>query len=426
MLTAVSVFAAASIGWANADATPVVPLISAPVTVDPSASGALSLVAVSCVSAGNCTAVGRLADPSTSTYSPAAVSEISGTWGSPVLITLPAGSYASGTLNGLTSIQCFSAGTCEAVGRFENSAAGTTTALVTSESGGVWSSASAIGQPANGSSGVSAWLTSLSCTSVGSCAAVGTYYDSQDQVEPMVVTEADGTWSAPSELPVATGFTPEQGLWSISCVTATCAAAGPIANGGNDVAGVASEAGGTWSSAAPVSSAPGTAIYGVSCTAGGCVAVGDESTTSTSIPALFIEKGGDWTEESVKAGPTSSTSALLWAVDCTSWGNCDAVGDTSAGTGVFALAEEDGTWTPSLSVPVDDNSATIVEITGLSCTSALGCEAVGRVGTDSVVNSVAWASHAPSLRHTIVCKRGHHVRRVSGVAPRCPSGFLRT
>jgi hypothetical protein len=41
------------------------------------------------------------------------------------------------------------------------------------------------------------------------------------------------------------------------------------------------------------------------------------------------------------------------------------------------------------------------------------------------VNAVIWTSNLPAPR-TIVCKRGPQVRRVSGVAPHCPSGYRRT
>jgi hypothetical protein len=72
---------------------------------------------------------------------------------------------------------------------------------------------------------------------------------------------------------------------------------------------------------------------------------------------------------------------------------------------------------------VNDASATIVEATGLSCTSALTCAAVGAIGSNEEANAVAWTSHVATPTRTIVCRRGHQVRHVSGAAPRCPSGF---
>jgi hypothetical protein len=254
---------------------------------------------------------------------------------------------------------------------------------------------------------------------------VGTYFNNQSQVETMVVTQSGGNWGVPTTLQVVSGYSSVQGRWYISCATTTCVVAGPIGNGTINVAGVASESGGTWSSASPVSTTPGTKIRGISCTAVGCVAVGDETSSSETVPALFIEKASNWSVQTLQASPANSNDALLTSVACTSWGNCDAVGDVSTGTGVFAVAEENGTWLPALSIPVNDSSAPIVEVTGLSCTSALGCVAVGGVGSDNDVNAVAWTSHAPIPR-SIVCKRGHQVRRVTGIAPRCPSGYRQT
>ncbi len=402
------------------------PVISRQVTIDPGAGGSLSLADVSCTSATTCTAVGSLVSGSTNTVEPVALAETSGTWGAPVAITLPSGAFEDGSLNGLIAVQCVSAGNCEAVGRFANGASETTTPMASAEVNGVWAAATPLGQPANGSSGISAWLTGLSCPSAGNCSAVGTYFNQANQAEPMVVTETNGSWGSPSEIVVATGDQPVQGEWSVSCTSASCTAAGPLMSGSSDVAGVASETNGSWSDASPVSSTLGTSINDISCQNAGCVAVGAESSSSGSTPALFSEANGTWTLKSLNSSPAGG-DALLVAVSCVSWGNCDVAGDVTTGTGVFAVAEEKGVWTKSLSIPVSSGaSATVVAITGLSCAAALSCVAVGGVGTSTDVNAVAWTSHAAAVRRTIVCRRGHLLRRVSGVAPRCPTGFRRT
>ncbi len=401
-----------------------VPTISSQVTIDPSAAGSLSLADVSCVSAGNCTAVGSLVQ-SASQVAAVVVTESSGTWGAPVVVPLPAGAVASGRLNGLTAVRCVSAGNCTAVGRFANSASDTTTPMALSEVGGVWSSPTVLGQPANGSGGISAWLTGLSCPSVGNCTAVGTYFTTQNQVEPMALSEVAGTWGTPSQIDVASGNLPVQGEWSVSCSAAACEAAGPLSSGTNSFAGVASDVGGTWGVAAPVSSLSGTAITDIDCQSAGCVAVGSLDTASTLESAIFTETSGNWTMKTVTAAPATGDAALE-ALSCVSWGNCVAAGDVTTGTGAFALAEEKGTWTPSLRIPVsNDASAAVVGITGLSCTSALACVAVGGVGASNDVTAVAWTSVAPRPHRTIVCRKGRLVRRVSGAAPHCPAGYRR-
>ncbi len=407
-----------------------VPIISTQVTISPGASGsgaALSVEDVSCVSAGNCTAVGSLADPSSGTVAPVAVVETRGTWGDPVAITLPEGAVDSGALNGLIAVQCFANADCVAVGRFANSASNTTTAMTTEEVGGVWTPGLALGQPANGSASVSAWLTGLSCTTVDACTAVGTYFDASDLPVPMVTSETNGTWQLPSEIQMAASDQPVQGGWSISCSAAsTCTAVGTVGTGAGDEAAAASEANGVWSGVSAVSSTPGTEISDVSCEGEQCVAVGDEASANSDTAMLFNDANGSWSETVVNPSPKSAgASSALESISCVSAGDCYAAGDVTTGTGVFALAEENGQWTQTISIPVAGESpSSIIGITGLSCSAALSCVAVGEVGTSSAnLQSVAWTSSAARARHTISCRRGRQLRRVTGVNPRCPAGY---
>ncbi|MGA7834161.1 MAG: hypothetical protein WCA31_03040, partial [Acidimicrobiales bacterium] len=147
-----------------------VPVISSQVTISTGSTGSstLSLEGVSCATAGNCTAVGSLTNASNGSVAPVAVNESDGKWGDPIAISLPGAAVESGSLNGLLAVQCFSAGSCIAVGRFADSALGTTTAMATAEVDGVWQMAVPITQPTNGNADVSSWLTGLSCQSFDS------------------------------------------------------------------------------------------------------------------------------------------------------------------------------------------------------------------------------------------------------------------
>ncbi|MGA7833750.1 MAG: hypothetical protein WCA31_00910, partial [Acidimicrobiales bacterium] len=236
------------------------------------------------------------------------------------------------------------------------------------------------------------------------------------------------TWQSATEIQIASPYQPIQGSWHVSCAAqTTCVATGSVGASSGDVAAAASEADGGWGEASAVSSTPGAEINAISCSQSACVAVGDEGATGATTPVTFNELNGTWNEKAVSTAPVGGGAATLAAISCVSAGNCAAAGDVTTGTGAFALAEEDGAWTNAINVPVKSARAlSYVGVTGISCTSLLSCVAVGYVGTDvNQLQGVAWtSSRAP--RHTIECRRGSHVRKVTAVDPRCPSGYRKS
>jgi hypothetical protein len=416
-----------SLGASAADA----PAFTTQVTIDAASSVAFVLYDVSCWSRGDCTAVGRLADVSSGDVYPVASTEINGVWGSPVEVAMPAGAVADGSLNALIAVQCFPGGDCVAVGRYANSSSGTTTAMAATETGGAWQAGVAVAQPANGSGGVSSWLTGLSCQSADACSAVGTYFTASNAATPMVATETGGAWQAATEIPVPPASVGVQGVWNLSCPSpGGCVATGPIDDGTSTLASSAVETNGTWSVASPVTSTSGVEINSISCSSvSECVAVGDQQGASTDVPLLFSDDGGTWnlTDAAVPAPGGGSDQAALVSLSCPSLGECVAVGELAAGSGVFALVEAGGAWLKPASVPVtsplnDENDG----VTSVSCAATDECSIVGLYEpTSDHFDAVAWASAPAPLRHTITCRRGRRVRRVSGADPRCPSGYHR-
>src|SRR5712691_12402087 len=101
------------------------------------ANGAVD--AISCASAGNCTAVGHLAPPNRKVLF--TVSEKNGVWGTARAVPGPAALLGRKTAGArFSGVSCSSAGNCGAGGAYSPNA-GRTRAFVVSEKNGVWGKA---------------------------------------------------------------------------------------------------------------------------------------------------------------------------------------------------------------------------------------------------------------------------------------------
>ena len=162
-----------------------------------------ALSSVSCVSAGNCVAVGDYDTPSYGLGVPIEVAERSGVWGRAVRLQPPAGTPTSGAFAGgyVASVSCTAPGACAAVGDYEDTDHNTR-GFVVSESHGVWSRATPIAQPADGvpltgkgslsAGGPVMHLFAIACLSPGNCATVGGYTNRTINGEAMVATQTHG------------------------------------------------------------------------------------------------------------------------------------------------------------------------------------------------------------------------------------------
>jgi hypothetical protein len=135
------------------------------------------LSSVSCTSIGNCVAVGQYnANDNPNSKLAMVVTQAGGVWGQPSELTPPADAETwSTTTISFSAVTCPSAGNCVAVGEYpevprDGLGEATGQAMVATESAGVWSQASQfVRLPADTS------LTSVACTSVGNCVAVGNF-----------------------------------------------------------------------------------------------------------------------------------------------------------------------------------------------------------------------------------------------------------
>jgi hypothetical protein len=179
---------------------------------------------LSCPSAGNCTAVSDYTDSSGDNEG-LILSETSGTWGTGVEATVPAGVRSETNAN-LHEVQCPSAGNCTAFGVFTNSEEHDREFLT--ENSGVWGPAIKLALPA----GAEPQLViegSLSCPSAGDCSYVGEWKPNEFVSRPLLATENDGTWGAGinGTLPANATGDPGAFLSSVSCTSpGRCTAVG--------------------------------------------------------------------------------------------------------------------------------------------------------------------------------------------------------
>jgi hypothetical protein len=354
---------------------------------------------MSCPSAGNCGAGGFY---STSSAQEAfVVSETNGTWGTaqeiPGMAALDRGQGSA-----VSALSCGSAGNCSAVGFY----AGLTgvEAFVADEINGTWGTAEEVPGTAALNKGGNASTDSVSCASAGNCSAGGSYEDGSFHDQAFVVDETNGTWGTAQEVPGAGALNVggHAEIDSVSCASAgNCSAAGRYGNvphANRQQVFVVDETNGTWGTAqevpgfAALSKGGGqAAINSLSCaSAGNCSAGGFYPGTFSTFQAFVVtEKNGTWG----KAEQVPGTAALnkggfagISAVSCGAAGNCSAGGsyrDTPSTAQAFVVTEKNGTWGKAEQVPGSAalNKGGAAGISAVSCAPAGHCSAGGSYTT---------------------------------------------
>ena len=364
--------------------------------------GAAQLNQVSCGAVGNCVAVGSYADGSFHVQA-FLVSETNGTWRSAVEVprsgTLNAGGFASAD-----SVSCVSAGNCTAFGSYTDGT-GRGQAFVISETGGNWGVAVKVpGVGGLNRFGFPIEHDSVSCASVGNCAAVGRYQDGASRFQVFVVSETNGTWGKAIKMPFSgilnwAGAAVDVG--PVSCGAAgNCAAVGSYHARGPDStqAFVVSMTNGTWDTAIEV---PGSETLNtgklasgdsVSCaSAGNCTAVGSYRVGVLGCQScrsqVFVvrETNGTWGQAIPIPGAglfDAGSGAGVTSVSCASAGNCAAGGtyeDSALANQAFVVSETNGTWGDAIEVPGSGalNGGQLAIVGSVSCPSAGNCTAGG-------------------------------------------------
>jgi IPT/TIG domain len=303
------------------------------------------LESVSCPSAGACVAVGFYIDSGGANYG--LIDTLSG--GSWTATQAPepgnSGTDGDGEQNALLySVSCSLAGSCAATGHY-NATTGVVFGLIDTLSGGNWTDIEAP-LPANAGSNPIVALSSVSCPSAGSCAAVGQYKDTGGFYYGLIETLSGGAWAATAAPEPANAGTEGTGTEEADLDSVACHSAGSCVTVGfyNDTSGyqfglIDSLTGGTWTATEAPEPANGNVgyadLYGVSCaTNTSCVTVGDYYDASFLYNGLIDTlSGGAWSAtaapEPANAGTDADSHqhAVLNAVSCPSATSCGAVGD---------------------------------------------------------------------------------------------------
>ncbi|HEX3614987.1 MAG TPA: fibronectin type III domain-containing protein [Solirubrobacteraceae bacterium] len=220
---------------------------------------------ISCAGTGNCAAVGYYTD-SLGNQQGLLETDSGGVWQSAQELDLADLHAAANPEASVSDVSCTAAGSCTAVGSYED-ASGTDRPFAVQELAGQWQPAVELTLPGNasgsavGSGGPQSdlFVNGVACASTGNCTAVGSYdATAANDVEPFTLTESGGSWGAGTELtlpadgPAAPAANPEAALYSVTCSGAgTCLAAGTyVAGAGANAALVARESGGSWTAAA--------------------------------------------------------------------------------------------------------------------------------------------------------------------------------
>jgi Peptidase A4 family len=302
------------------------------------AGGGAGINAVSCASAGNCSAGGGYTGNSDDAQG-FVVNETGGTWSPAEEVPGLAALNTGGTAN-LLSVSCASAGNCSASGLYTVSS-GTGQGFVVNETGGTWGTAQEIPGLAALNTGGDARSYSVSCGAAGNCSAVGYYVASSGDLQGFVVSETGGTWGTAKEVPglaaLNTGGTAD--IYSVSCTSAgNCSAGGQYSDKSGASQGfVVNETGGHWDTAKPVpglaalNTGGGAGVDSVSCaSAGNCSAGGGYTGNSSGQAFVASETGGTWgTAEDVPglASLYSGGGAAVSSLSCPAPGNCSAGGE---------------------------------------------------------------------------------------------------
>lgn len=369
------------------------------------ANGAID--AISCASAGNCTAVGHLAPPSRKVLF--TVNETNGVWGAaravPGLAAL-AGSKPSGAR--FSGVSCPSAGNCGAVGSYSPSAR-RTRAFVISEKNGTWGKPKQVTGLAGLAASHFASVDTVDCPSAGNCSAGGTYALSSKNHSTshgtFLVGEKHGVWGKAQKI---TGLAklntgggdgrPDAGFNQISCASAgNCLAAGFYEGKRGIEPFTVTEQHGTWGSARAfpriiaVNDGALAEITSVSCpVALNCTATGFFYQSETDGETFaFSQKNGAWGALKGIGG-----TGRIGSLTCVSTSNCTAGGDdTTDPSGIgptqpYIATDNRGTWSTQRLPGVDVLSAQTMNasLSQVICRSAGSCSAVGTYFTSSGVN----------------------------------------
>jgi hypothetical protein len=322
----------------------------------------------------------------------------------------------------LFGVSCNSGRACMAVGEYTTGGGGTRT-LAEDWNGRAWA---IVATPSPAPGGGTSALSKVSCATPRRCLAVGDYQDHAGAYRPLAEAWNGRSWSVQAT-PNPAGAS-DSYLDDVSCVSPTaCTAVGYYSSPVAAAHGFAeSWNGASWTvqTTAEPSRASYTLFNGVSCTsATSCAAVGDfGKNVHRPHPLAEAWNGRSWSVRSAQV-PRESIGSTLDEVSCTSATACTAVGvfeDDAHGDVTLAEAWNGHTWLVQATPNAPDSPASVLN--GVSCTSATSCVAAGYVIDSSAIaltlaevwNGTTWAIQAtPNPRQRLEVNTGSGLWSVS-------------
>jgi hypothetical protein len=160
--------------------------IEVPGTAALNQGGFAQIVSVSCGSAGNCSVGGGYTDSSGGGQA-FVVSQSNGTWHTAIEVPGTAALNTGGAAD-IAALSCASAGNCSAGGGYADSS-GRFQVFVVSQSNGTWHTAIEVPGTAALNKGGGAQINSVSCAAAGKCSTGGSYADSAHRAQAFVDSE---------------------------------------------------------------------------------------------------------------------------------------------------------------------------------------------------------------------------------------------
>ena len=294
----------------------------------------------------------------------------------------------------LRAVSCVTAADCKAVGQTYNSTSAVTRTLAERWNGTNW----AIPATPNPTGSTYTTLTGLACTSTTLCWAVG-----RTSKRP-VIQRWNGTGWALVAIPPVTG-PGETSFYGVSCPSAgVCWAVGD--SGSNQGEGYTTQRnflarwnGSGWQSVAvPLpSGATGSGLADVACvTTTDCWAIGSKTVSGGERTVIVRWNGTAWTIVT-SPNPTGSDDAMLSGISCSSATDCWAVGGSQSASAYRSLTMHwnGGAWTIVTSPNPTGSESSLSDVT---CPAISDCWAVGGTATASAYqpltmhwNGTAWA-----------------------------------